>query len=49
MSYNGYSNYETWNVCLWLDNDPGTYHYWRDRIAEERAEHDVSGNSPHFH
>lgn len=24
MSYNGYANYETWNVALWLDNDPGT-------------------------
>lgn len=23
--YNGWSNYETWNVALWMDNDPGTY------------------------
>lgn len=23
--YNGYANYETWNVALWLDNDEGTY------------------------
>jgi hypothetical protein len=22
--YNGWSNYETWNVALWLDNDQGT-------------------------
>lgn len=21
--YNGYANYETWAVCLWLDNDEG--------------------------
>ena len=20
-SYNGWKNYETWNVALWLDND----------------------------
>jgi|694.fasta_scaffold46197_2 hypothetical protein len=23
MSYNGYSNYQTWNVCLWIANDEG--------------------------
>lgn len=24
MAYNGWKNYETWNVALWLDNDCGT-------------------------
>jgi hypothetical protein len=23
-TYNGWSNYETWNAKLWLDNDQGT-------------------------
>jgi hypothetical protein len=23
--YNGYSNYETWNICLWLCNDEKQY------------------------
>lgn len=23
--YNGYTNYETWNVALWIDNDQWYY------------------------
>ena len=33
-SYNGWTNYETWNVSLWLRNDEPLY-----RIAQMWAEH----------
>jgi hypothetical protein len=29
--YNGWSNYQTWNVMLWLDNDQGSYYLVRDQ------------------
>lgn len=27
--YNGWTNYETWCVYLWLSNDEGSYLHWR--------------------
>ena len=28
-TYNGWTNYETWNVALWLGNDEGLYNMAR--------------------
>lgn len=33
-SYNGWSNYETWNVKLWIDNEQSEYEYWREHTRE---------------
>src|SRR5215471_15834749 len=34
MSYNGWSNYETWAVNLWIDNDEGTQTLWRENAND---------------
>jgi hypothetical protein len=28
--YNGWTNYETWNCKIWIDNDQGIQEYWKD-------------------
>ena len=33
----GWTNYETWNVALWIDNEEGSHRYWR---AESQETHD---------
>ncbi len=39
--YNGWTNYETWLVNLWMDNDQGSQAYWyvvaHDSIEEHKA------------
>ena len=35
--YNGYTNYETWLVCLNIDNDEGLHNDVR-RLAQESSE-----------
>jgi hypothetical protein len=32
--YNGWYNYETWLLALWIDNEESSYNYWRE-IAQE--------------
>jgi len=38
--YNGWSNYETWAVRLWMDNDQGSQEYWSEtaRMCDDARE-----------
>ena len=40
--YNGWTNYETWNIALWMGNEEGSYHYWDEQAqrAYDGAEAD---------
>jgi hypothetical protein len=42
--YNGWTNYETWAVALWMDNEQGSHTYWRQQ-AEECCRNADEGNS----
>ena len=35
MSYQGWANYETWNVALWFGNDEPLYRTVIDRLRED--------------
>jgi len=37
QKYNGWTNYETWCVNLWMDNEEGTHDYWREQAKELRS------------
>jgi hypothetical protein len=42
MAYNGWKNYETWNVALWIDNEQSTYQM-RQEWAED-AYHEATAD-----
>jgi hypothetical protein len=33
-TYNGWTNYETWVVKLWMDNERGSYDHWRAQAVD---------------
>jgi hypothetical protein len=46
QEYNGWTNYETWNVKLWLDNEESSQRYWQQAAKEalETAKETLSAN-----
>ena len=38
-AYNGWTNYETWLVKLWMDNDEGSYRMFQD-MADDYLKQD---------
>ena len=58
--YNGWSNYETWAVALWLDNEQSTYTETRevmrrlwdlmdDPLERNRLLHQTRGEATRYH
>lgn len=39
---NGWHNYETWLVKLWMDNDPGSQEYYREMAKESKTKYELS-------
>lgn len=38
--YNGWTNYETWAVALWMDNEQGTQEHFHAQAKEYIERHD---------
>lgn len=43
--YQGWTNYETWLVNLWIENDQGTQEYWQDQAKECLSDHECNKES----
>jgi dTDP-4-dehydrorhamnose reductase len=46
--YNGYTNYETWLVNLWIDNDEGFSEMVRDMTRSNRSNHELADTIKEF-
>jgi hypothetical protein len=44
-TYNGWTNYETWVVNLWIDNGECTHDYWREVAREVSSDLEEPTNS----
>ena len=46
--YNGYKNYQTWNVALWIDNDESTCDLILDLIARCKDDYEAAEELKRF-
>ena len=37
-NYNGWENWETWNLNNWINNDEDSYNFWREQAEEMDAQ-----------
>lgn len=52
QTYEGWTNYETWLVNLWIENDEASYLFWRGETArarDARVQGELLGNSLQYH
>lgn len=40
-TYQGWTNYETWCVALWLDNEEGSYNYCVELATNNRSAYEL--------
>lgn len=46
-TYNGWRNYETWAVKLWIDNEEETVNYWRQAAIDAWTDADADATFTH--
>lgn len=48
QTYNGWTNYETWAVDLWMDNEESAHLHWYEKaerhVEESLGKHDAVGS-----
>lgn len=47
LEYNGWTNYETWNVKLWMDNEQSSQEYWQAK-AQAALQEAINTPSANF-